>query len=253
MCQNSSDDVVSSGGRRPRIFLYGGCVLRDAFELVKDRADLVGYVSRQSLVSAAHGRTAVRLPRRLESAFQQRMVEGDVEASLFPTLREAARGGVDRIVIDHNIERNGVYRLPGDTYMTRSAEAVKAGLLDLPDLRRIDPFRPEFQKLWRLSARRLAYRLDRWDVLDRTVVLDAPWAGVDSEGSLLPENFRRPLAEMGEMISEFARYLEDQGVRRVRMPDRLAVADAHHQWGPAPFHYVPEATAWVAREALGAE
>lgn len=254
MVDNECTCPAASGAEeaaRAKIFLYGGCVLRDSFESVKDRASLAGYVSRQSLVSAAHGRSRVTLPRRLESPFQQRMVEGDIKASLFPTIKEALDAGIDRLVIDHNIERNGVYRLPGDTYMTRSAEAVKAGLLEIPSLRHLDPFSTEFQKLWKLAARRLVFRLQRWGLLERTVVVETPWATEDSHGQALPETFKRPLIEMSGLISGFAEYLESQGVRRVRMPDELAVADAEHQWGPAPFHYTSEATDWLAREALG--
>jgi hypothetical protein len=43
------------------IFIYGGCVSRDTFELMKEKHSLVHYVSRQSLISAASSPTPKRI------------------------------------------------------------------------------------------------------------------------------------------------------------------------------------------------
>ena len=73
-----------------KVFVYGGCVTRDVFELLKHDHELSGYVARQSLISASSPPSNLGddLP---ETNFEMRAVKGDLNSSLFTALTELTR------------------------------------------------------------------------------------------------------------------------------------------------------------------
>src|SRR5699024_11175643 len=88
--------------------IYGSCVTRDTFEFLGDDFLLKSYVARQSVISAGT-QTSDTLPMLdpIASAFQKRMVEGDLKGNLYETLDTQA-SQADLLVIDLIDERGGV-------------------------------------------------------------------------------------------------------------------------------------------------
>ncbi len=231
------------------IFAYGGCVTRDSFELLKSDYKLLGYVARQSLVSSGQARIVVPEEQtRLESAFQQRQLRGDLESNFFPTLRKFA-GSSDAIILDLVVERLGV-RQYQKGFLTRSNELVKSQLgksltTAHPSIR----FATERHfKLWRYSARQLVQVLRKESALERTVVFDTPWASHTQDGTEVAGFRNQSPEEMNELYEPYYAYLRELGLRVERLPNELVLSDGNHQWGPAPYHYVPGAYAWMAQK-----
>lgn len=231
------------------IFAYGGCVTRDSVELLKADYKLVGYVARQSLVSASHARIVVpKGQTSLESPFQQRQLQGDVESSLFPMLRRCSDAS-DAIIVDLVVERFGVRKYQ-EGFLTQSNELAKSSLG-----KSLTPAHPAIRlsterhfKLWSYGARQLVGVLREESALERTIVFDTPWASQTRAGTELAGFRNRTPRRMNELYEPYYAYLRELGLRVRRLPDELVLSDDQHQWGPAPYHYVPEAYEWLAQE-----
>ncbi|MEE1620776.1 DUF6270 domain-containing protein [Zafaria sp. Z1313] len=229
------------------IFMYGGCVTRDSFAYIEDEYRLVKYVARQSLISAGHPPVDIAPEQsRLESSFQNSQLRGDIESSLLPALRSQA-ASVDAVVLDLVVERLGVVKF-GDGFLTRSNELSKspAHALLTPEHEVVRFATPRHLRLWKYSARRLVQTLSRRGALERTVVLDTPWATHSNSGAPVAGYRNRPSEAMNELYRPYFAYLAELGVRVERLPDEFVVADDDHQWGVAPYHYVPAAYEWIA-------
>lgn len=240
---------MTGAAQPPRVLVYGSCVARDTVEAAGDRIDLRGYVARQSLLSAGSDASA-HLPEDLglESSFQARMVRADF-AGLLPARLEELADGIDLLLWDLADERHGVHRFSDGTFVTRSidtirSEAVAAVLDEAVHL----PFGDDGHfALWRERATRFVEELRRQGLLERTVVLEVPWALRTTEGAPTPWSMG---VRAGDANARFARYyatLHDLGVRTIALPPESVLADPGHRWGLAPFHYAPGVYAEVLR------
>ncbi|WPR65261.1 DUF6270 domain-containing protein [Glutamicibacter protophormiae] len=228
----------------PNVFLYGGCVIRDAFRELSDEHQLVGYVARQSLISAIN--PAAKLPEaRLDSAFQSRMVNGDVQSNLLHAIRRVAEK-IDLLVMDCHIERFGVYRLPDATFVTPSPELQSSGILRGANATLVELGSDRHTGFWSVAARRFASRLESLGLKDKTLVIDAPWVSQDSEGTPFSGYRGRTVREVSDLVSVFPGMLGELGLQVERMPPEVASSPIDHRWGRAPFHFGQEAMDWVA-------
>ncbi|MGP5164609.1 DUF6270 domain-containing protein [Arthrobacter rhombi] len=231
------------------LFAYGGCVTRDSFELLKSDYSLVSYVARQSLASSGHAPIVVpKKQLHLGSPFQQRQLVGDVESNFFPALRRYACTS-DAIILDLVVERLGI-RQYQKGFLTQSNELSKS-----PLGKSLTTAHPSIRfatnrhfKLWSYGARQLARVLRQESALGRTIVFDTPWASQTSTGTELPGFRSQSSAKMNELYKPYYAYLRELGFRVLRLPDETVLSDANHQWGPAPYHYISEAYAWMAQQ-----
>lgn len=232
-----------------RTFIYGSCVSRDTFGYLPANFQLQRYVARQSLASAFSdaGHVKKRLAP-MKSAFQSRMVHGDLDGNLAPSLREVS-GEVDLLLMDLVDERGGVIDV-GGAFVTKLNEFWQAGGREatarLPHL----AFgTDEHFTLWREGAKRFVRLLDELDLTSRTVLLRTPWASRYDDGRTLdvPDWMMRPAVADAEYVRYFE-VLESAGLACVDLPDGLARTPTDHQWGPSPFHYVDDAYVVLARE-----
>lgn len=232
-----------------KVFLYGGCVIRDAHRNIQDDIKLSGYVARQSLISAMNPPSNLLPKVKLESKFQERMANGDISSNLIAELRRAA-ADTDLFVMDAHIERLGVHKLPDGSFLTPSAEMRTSGILKtIEGLRSpIDPGTERHTTFYRNAARKLALRLDQLSLKDRAIVINAPWATRDANGVPFQKYRGIELSEMSARIEFLSRILADAGLKVVDMPKELAVAPVDHQWGRGPYHFGPEAMEWVANQ-----
>ena len=236
----------------PKIFLYGGCVIRDAYELIKNDVELTGYVARQSLISAMNPPVQEAGEINLESAFQTRMASGDLQSNLVKRIRQARDRGTDLFVFDFHIERVNVQRLPDGSFFTPSTELNNAGVLS--KLRRRSKSIPlgsdRHTAFWKVAARRLSDRLDRMGIKGRVLVVNAPWARFDNQGKPFTDFQGKPIGEVSDQITALTRLLKAHDIEVIDLPMDLAIGDSNHKWARAPFHFTPGAMRWVADQML---
>lgn len=232
-----------------KVFLYGGCVIRDAHRNVQDEIELSGYVARQSLISAMNP-PSVSLPNvRMQSKFQERMANGDISSNLVAKLRGVA-AETDLVVMDTHIERLGVHKLPDGSFLTPSAEIRASGILETIDGLRspIDPGTERHTRFYRNAVRKFTIHLEKLGLKERVIVINAPWAIQDTDG--VPFNTYRgiDIPVMSSHMESLCRILEEAGISVRDMPEELAIAPVHHQWGRGPYHFGVEAMDWVAEQ-----
>lgn len=247
-------------------FVYGSCVARDTFETFPGgAATLKRYVARQSLLSATSPpRTAPALDDAGLSAFQQRMVTGDWESSLWASLDEA--GPIDLFLWDLTDERLGVYEFPDGSIVTRSVELISSGregaLTTGAQFHALGS--ASHRRLWKQRLPAFLDRLQGYPIRRPLVLIAAPWATHFDSGDPTPTSFG---IDANSANTEYAPYYDDissaEGVRVVARaipkssPQRgglvtTAQADPNHQWGPAPFHYTSSTYTSIRTAVLAA-
>lgn len=238
------------------VLVYGSCVGRDTLEHVPaGRARLVRYVARQSLLSAFSPSRAEIDVSSLSSAFQRRMVQGDLIGSLRLELQRHAPS-VHMVLWDLFDERLGAYRTPEGTFVTRTAEALRAGLEDLAAEQswRLVPFGSDAHySHWVHALRRFAELCESVGVAGKVVLLDVPWATHTISGAPTPSSYG-VTAEVANALR--ARYVisarnELPWLHVVTVDISAVVADEGHKWGLAPFHFAPSVHRRLATEIFG--
>lgn len=231
------------------VFLYGGCVIRDAFELISQSVSLHDYVARQSLISSTNKRIDETVDFNMSSQFQKRMVLGDLESDLYAKLARAART-VDLLVVDLQVERLGVQRLPDGSFATRSWELLDSKFLNrysvLPDPLMLGS--ALHTQYYEVAAKRFTQKIRTLGLFEKTLVLDAPWADAYSTGEKIADYKGTPISLWNTNFKSLSMTLRNQGLTVRTMPKELAIADPDHQWGPSPFHFGSDATRWIAKE-----
>lgn len=234
-----------------KVFLYGGCVIRDAYENIREEVELQDYVARQSLISAIN--MPAKLPEAdLGSPFQSRMINGDIKSSLIHKMKAAAPS-TDLFVMDCHVERSGVYLLKDKSFITKSVDLRRSKLLrDVYGHTHVQVGSARHTAFYEIAARRFVGRLEQFGLKEKTLVIDAPWANMDDTGAPFELYEDRPIQQISEQVGSLARILEGHGLKIVRMPDELAVGKSDHQWGRAPFHFGSDAMEWVSTQMTDA-
>ena len=223
---------------RASVLIYGSCVARDTTELMQDGQPRAAYVARQSLISAFSAPSQARAPAPLASAFQQRMLDGDLASSLRATVRHHA-GGTALLLVDLVDERNGVYRLGNGSWVTNTAELRRSGILGrTPHSALVELGSDRHFELWRRCLDRFVALLDEHALTRRTVVIEAPFASDTAEGDALPPFAGISAEAWNAAYTRYYTAVRDVGLTTVRIPDELATSTREHRWGPAPYHYV---------------
>ncbi len=238
--------VAPEGPRR--VAITGSCVSRDTIEYAgPQRFDVTAYVARQSLISAWSDASA-RFPdgASIPSAFQERMMRGDFAGDLEQRL-DAARD-VDLVLWDIVDERHGVHVFADDTVVTRSVDNLTVPeVAEVIDKGRHIPFgSAEHYALWSEGAIRLVSVLERLELLDRTTVLEVPWARTTAAGEPTPLSMGMSADRANRLSRPYYARLRGLGLPVLEIAEDAAIADPEHRWGPAPFHY----TADVYQEIL---
>lgn len=229
-------NIGSRNGQPARTVIFGGCVSRDAVEFADDNTyDLLRYIARHSLLSAGSDATANLPAFRLDSNFQQRMLEFDVRGRLLETLNQ--QEDVDLFIWDLNVERSGVVEFPDGSLVTNSYElrsvadiktALKRG-------RHIKFGSFEHRARWMGAASMFVAAAQEIGMRDKMIVLSADWAEHDSQGRPTGRLGGKSAREHNRLFSHYYRHLENLGLPVQRFKD--VVADPEHKWGRGPFHY----------------
>lgn len=237
------------------IFVSGGCVTRDTYEQIKNGHELTGYSARQSLISANSVPTTMNVDPQ-GTGFEVRAVMDDLRSTLFGKVTEQA-ANTDLFVIDLLVERLGVLALPDGSYVTRTPNLNKTGAIG--DLFLGAPWvkfnTPEHFRLWTLAAINLVDRLREAGMVERTLLVETPWASTTLTGTPVKPFVGWPTEKVDGWYEPYYSVLKGLGIRSIRIPEELVFSDDEHKWGASPFHYAPATHEWLAgqfRAALAA-
>lgn len=226
-----------------KVAVYGSCVARDTVEFAPDM-ESVGYIARQSFISATTPRVEPPGMPDLESYWQKRMVLDDVTSRGLDMIVEAGRVA-DVVLFDLVDEREGVLVVGDQGYVTNTGELLKSGMrAKLAPAARIHFGTDEHFELWRASAARFADRLRSEGILQKAVVLHTKFASRDEYGNRIAEYGTFSHDEWNNAYSRYFDQLRALGFAVYEMPDNV-IAYSEHKWGVAPYHYHPDVYADV--------
>jgi hypothetical protein len=221
-----------------RVWILGSCVSRDALNEAGGGFELAQYWARTSLASAfcARGVEGVELDR-IASAFQRRMVEGDV-GKLLPDQLHIAKADV--FLVDFIDERFDLFEGPGGGVCTLSNELASSGFRsEAGEL--IASGSDEFFWRWEQGWRALVAALRHKGELHKLRLHQAYWSSKKEDGTgFLPSYPDGYVTAANAFLARLhARASEDvPSAQVIECPSELMVGAVEHRWGPSPFHYV---------------
>ncbi|MCC9193846.1 DUF6270 domain-containing protein [Arthrobacter sp. zg-Y916] len=223
----------------PKIFIHGSCVSRDTTPYLGEGWEIVAYVARQGMISAANAPAHLSHESHLTSPFQQTCLMNDLQSSLFGAIAEHAdETGI--VVVDLVDERLGVFGLGEGAFATHTWELDESRLLHyLPEMPPHFAFgTDEHFELWKPAALKVMQRFSNAGL--PVIVLAPEWAE-ESDGGKTDLIYRQlPVSEYNTQYSRYYDYLEVSGVEVFRLGQETVKAAEGHRWGLAPFHYVDE-------------
>ncbi|MEX3611026.1 DUF6270 domain-containing protein [Rothia sp. LK2588] len=226
------------------IFIYGSCVSRDVIRVNNDLFDLIDYYARSSWISASSDR--IRFPAdksRLESNFQNRMLQRDFMSMAFSALRDKV---ADFYLLDLVDERFGVFPT-ANSYITQINELNRSGLLKHITHDALVEFGSDVHfELFRKSA------LENLDLLTRSnlYVIQHRWADTSLERNDVPLQLGRTSQEWQDLYERYFNLLRNLNINIISVPDYLCISTINHKWGLAPFHYIDDFYTYVATTLL---
>jgi len=242
-----SEESTRTAGR---ITVYGSCVARDAAREMEQRGwSVERYIARQSLISAGRPADVGDLDLSLlRSSFARRSFLSDMVGNLEAQLTAVA-SYTDLLLWDLTDERLGVLETAPGTFLTRSTEALTAGLYEELPARFLELGTAEHLHLWRPALLRFHSLLERLDLASRTILINVPWATSTTSGMSTVPSWGQTAMEANWVMTRYVDLVrQETDLRILQVPDELVVADDAHRWGAAPFHYAASLYSWVADE-----
>lgn len=238
-----------------RVAIIGSCITRDLWPIRGDGNEGLLYISRTSLPSllspAVSGFEAFGHAPPALTPSQQRAVAADLGKT---ALNALVAHRPTHIIFDFIDERFDLLSISG-ALGTHSWELEVSGYLDLPAFagrRTIKRTGAACGGLWAAAAGELAALIAATPLSEARILLhQARWAErhLDAEGreQAFPDDLEifegRPasLTEHNRLLADYETLFLSllPNAVRVAAPDRR-LADARHQWGLSPFHYVDD-------------
>jgi hypothetical protein len=250
--------------RMARVAIIGSCITRDLWPRTGGGAEDLVYVSRTSLPSLFSPPVAGFRPERSGLTPHQ-------HSALLADLRKTALVRLiafepSHVVFDFIDERFDLLDVNG-ALVSETWELTQSGYGDRTPLRRahrIPRLSMAAERLWRRGAEEMAAFIRATPLRNAVLVLHVSrWATDwrDAAGRIRPLSGAEILAGRPANIAEHNTLLADyEKTFLAVMPPVVRVdagafriADAGHQWGLSPFHFVPEyyAEIWRQFEAIG--
>jgi hypothetical protein len=230
---------VSTATPPTRVLILGSCASRDAFGSAAAPApgfSVVDYHARTSLASLAAAAPALDVDvTKIASSFQRRMVQRDVQKSVFERL---GRVEFDILLLDFIDDRFNLLVFADGGALTESNELRAAH----PQLRPqaaclVEPFSADFEARWEHGWARLWRELGTIGRHEAVLVNPVFWATHQEDGTALPN---QPLIAAANryLAGRYERLARDLPAHQFIAYDRSVFASSSaHRWGPAPFHY----------------
>lgn len=208
------------------IAIFGSCVSRDTCEFMPE-ANVVAYVARQSVKSlqSPHGTGDVDLSE-LTSAFQKRMVTGDLDGNGVRRIVEHS-GDLDVILVDLIDERRGYWQFADGSSMTNSIEVELSGAgreARRAGARLVEFGSDEHFDAWRDGFELLIKQLGDAGLTRKVVLVDVEWAAALSGAP-------QPRGDIASILSRHGRRLR-RGAREAgrRLSKGASVSEAWEQF-----------------------
>lgn len=220
------------------VAVYGSCVSRDLVPYLSDHPVVMGYVARQSLISAMTAPVEGAPLPDLASSFQRRMVTGDLTSDATRQLRACLRARF--LLLDITDERFGVLDLGDNRYITPSHEFRNAGqeFADHFAHGRAIPFgSDEHFELWATAVGRFMRFLRQTGLKTKTRLLAPAFAATTPDGEAIPSFMDRPADQWNALYERYIHHLKRRGLVTLQLSEAEAFGDVNHQWGLAPYHY----------------
>lgn len=227
------------------VTIYGSCVSRDIFNFPNQELRMRAYFARSSFISAASSPSQLpALKSLLSSPFQQRMLEQDMTSRVLPQLRSLS----DQIyLVDLIDERGGVLELEDGGFVTDLSELRHSGWRKLVrSVKKHSLGEETHLELFRDSIKPVLEVIGG----SKTVVIKSNFAEFTDQGEPVPDYGGASSAKWNELYEPYFTLLRESGLQVLDAPDELCIADSKHQWGVAPYHYVPEFYRWVSDQLL---
>jgi hypothetical protein len=213
----------------PRIFAYGSCVSRDAFQ-EPDAPTLVDFLARSCLgsaFSAPSGRLETISLESNPSAFQRRMVRTDLNKELEGLISSSA---FDVLLVDFIDERLQLIR-SASGYDTYSPELSRTGFVADPQSL-VEPGSDEYMVAFKTGWKRLLELVPA----EKIVINRVFWATHDESGRELTEF--PTISRNNEILSQLYNYVcSNPSVQVIDYGTDEMKADPDHKWGLSPFHF----------------
>lgn len=224
-----------------KFFIYGGCVSRDTYELIKAQNSLTHYVARQSLISAASKPERRINLKDLSENFNSRMIKGDIQSSLFNKIKQY-NDSIDVFLFDILSERLGVFRISGGTYITNSTELANSNILSKNEFSKtlIRFGSDRHFSIWKESAEQLRDLLEAHGILRKSYLIRANWTDLTIQGTPVPKFRGIESEKANEMYGRYYDLLGKLGFQTIEPEPKIAQSDEDHKWGPSQYHYQRE-------------
>ncbi|MDP5191603.1 DUF6270 domain-containing protein [Rheinheimera baltica] len=226
-----------------RLFIYGSCVSRDAFEFQSEGFDIVKYVARSSL-AVQHSAPLVleQVVNQLPSAFQREMMTIDMDKSLFSLVKEEI---YDVFLIDFIDERFGIAQFDTGARITVSAEFIKAKT-DCVTFDEINRFSQQKFELWQRGFDALMQVLANKTAPPKVVINKVYFTGYVGDSAddavwhspFSVDEIDRNNAYLNKLYNYVQQHYRD--VEFITYDDAMMIADKQHKWGIAPFHFIAD-------------
>jgi hypothetical protein len=217
-----------------RVFIFGSCVSRDAFEFVPNSVEIQGYIARSSFASAfspksfPHSIDDLDPDILISSPWQRRMMEMDINKSGKDLILRSAPA-TDLLIVDFIDER---FHL---------AVAVNAYATVSVAFRAIDPG-SRFKYVKSLTSHHFQLWKDGFDSflelaesLSLNVLVNAVRLGCKSRLKELINDSSFLMLE--NYLFKMYDYAESTGRCKVLYNPLEPYLDENHKWGVTPFHY----------------
>ncbi len=216
-----------------RIFIFGSCVSRDMVEFGKNEFELVEYFSRSSFSSLASLPVSfeMNLLESIKSDFQRKMVERDLNKSIFNQLKLKE---TEYYLIGLIDERFSLFKDKNKSIGTISNELGKV-LPTVMEIRHIKNTSEEYFELFELGFIKFINEIDD---LTKLKVINAKWATLNENGEELrfsPEVIMKENERLNRLFSIVKKHIPEDCF--INLPEKLFIADSSHKWGEEPFHY----------------
>ncbi len=220
-----------------KFFILGSCVTRDMFEYQKeDDYEIVDYYSRTCIRSIVSKPLDINESLiNLESPFEKRQVIKDLQKSFFNVL---SNSDFDYLVIDFIDERHDLLSV-GSSLITNSRLFRKSGLSDY-----IETTKVEMDiNLWEEDFIKFVNKLKTIVPQEKILLHKAMWSKQYIENGTIREfsdqNYLYDIDINNHRLEKYYGVFEKLlPVRTVE--NKIILADSHHKWGLAPFHYTKE-------------
>lgn len=221
--------------KKIKLFIYGSCVSRDFLEIAgADGFELVDYFARSSFASI--GSEPIEddvLLAKMDSPFQRRMVERDLDKQIFSAMRSR---DFDFLLIDLIDERFNLAEYKG-SYCTVSSEFRK---FQDNKYRRV-PFDSDekFHK-WQLGVKKFFAYAKKFDVTDKVLINKVFWSESIDDGSEFSSEEKDLIRRNNMFLRKAYEHLSSYVIRNqfIEYPKLFLKAKKEHKWGVAPFHYI---------------